>query len=237
MVLEKTLEIPLDSKEIKSVNPKINQSWIFVGKTDAEAEAPKLATWCKELTHSKRPWCWERLKAGKEGDNRGQMIGWHHWLYGPDFEQAPGVGDGQGGLTSCSPWESQRVRHDWATKLKQLKTVNFCFHGSGTLSQLSWMVLIQDWSGVQSHLEAQLYLCVCVCVCVLNIWCSVARSCPTHCNPKDCSITGSSVLHCLPVSVQYSHSVMSNSLRLHGLQHARLPCPSPTPGAYSNSCP
>ena len=79
------------------------------------------------------------------------------------------------------------------------------------------MVLIQDWSRVQSHLEAQLYLYVYVCVrvcvyvCALNICCSVARSCPTHCEPKDHSIPGSSVLHYLPVSVQYSHSVMFNS--------------------------
>ena len=58
MVLEKTLESPLDCKEIKPVNPKGNQSWIFIGRTDAEAEAPIiLATWCEELTHWKRPWC------------------------------------------------------------------------------------------------------------------------------------------------------------------------------------
>ena len=62
-----------------------------------------LATWCKEPTHVKRPWCWERLKAGGEGDDRG-WDGWHHWLDGHEFEQAPGVGDGQGGLACCSPW-------------------------------------------------------------------------------------------------------------------------------------
>ena len=67
----RTLENPLDSKEIKPVNPKRNQSWIFIGRTDAEAEAPiLLATWCEELTHWKRPWCWERLKAGGEGLQR-----------------------------------------------------------------------------------------------------------------------------------------------------------------------
>ena len=148
----------------------------------------------------------------EKGATEDEMIGWHHWLYGLEFEQPPGVGDGQGGLACCSPWGSQRVRYEWATELKQLKTVNFCVHGSGSLSQLSWMVLIQDWSGVQSHLQAQLYLYVYVCVRVLNICCSVVRSCPTHCKPKDCSIPGFSVLHYLPVSVQYSHSVMSNSL-------------------------
>ena len=61
VVLEKTLESPLDCKEIQLVHPKGNQSWIFIGRTDGEAETPKtLATWCKELTHLKRPWCWER---------------------------------------------------------------------------------------------------------------------------------------------------------------------------------
>ena len=72
VVFEKTLESPLECKEMKQVNPKGNQLWIFTGRTDADAEAPiLLATWCEELTHWKRPWCWERLKARGEGDNRG----------------------------------------------------------------------------------------------------------------------------------------------------------------------
>ena len=69
MVLEKTLESLLDFKEIKPVNPKGKQPWIHIGNTDAEAEAP--ATWCEELTHQKRPWCWERLKAKGEVGGRG----------------------------------------------------------------------------------------------------------------------------------------------------------------------
>ena len=74
VVLEKTLESPLDFK-IKPVNPKGNQSWLFTGRTDAEAEAPILwPTWCEEPTHWKGPWCWERLKAG-ERDERG-FYGW-----------------------------------------------------------------------------------------------------------------------------------------------------------------
>ena len=71
VVLEKTLESPLDSKEIKPVNSKGNQSWIFIGRTGYwNWTSNTLATWCEELTHWKRPWCWERLKAG-EGDNWG----------------------------------------------------------------------------------------------------------------------------------------------------------------------
>ena len=77
VVLEKTLESPLDCKEIQPVHPKGNQSWIFFGRTDVEAETPVLwATWCEEPTHLKRLWCWERLKAGGEGSNRG----WDGWM-------------------------------------------------------------------------------------------------------------------------------------------------------------
>ena len=77
VVLEKTLESPLDSKEIQPFHPKGNQSWIFIGRTDDEAETPNtLATWCKELTHLQRSWWWGRLKVGREEDNRG----WDDWM-------------------------------------------------------------------------------------------------------------------------------------------------------------
>ena len=70
VVLEKSLKSLLDCKEIKPVNPKRNQLWIFIGRTDAEA-SNTLVTWCEELTHWKRPWYWERLRAGGEGGDRG----------------------------------------------------------------------------------------------------------------------------------------------------------------------
>ena len=80
VVLEKTLESPLDCKEIQPVHPKGNQSWIFIGRTEAEAESNTLATWCEEPTYWKRPWCWERLKAkGEEGGK-----GWDGWLASPN---------------------------------------------------------------------------------------------------------------------------------------------------------
>ena len=70
VVLEKILESLLDCKEFKPVNPKGNQSWIFIGRTDTETSSSTLATWLEEPTHWKRPWCWERLKEG-EGGGRG----------------------------------------------------------------------------------------------------------------------------------------------------------------------
>ena len=69
VVLEKTPKRPLDIKEIKPVNLKQDQPWIFTGRSDAEAEAPVF--WCEQRTHYKSPWCWERLRAGGEGSNRG----------------------------------------------------------------------------------------------------------------------------------------------------------------------
>ena len=83
---------------LKEISPEYSlEGWCFCWNFNT------LATWCKEVTHLKRPSCWERLKAGGEGDND-EMIGWHHWLNGHEFEQALGVGDGQGSLVCCSPW-------------------------------------------------------------------------------------------------------------------------------------
>ena len=80
VVLEKTLESPLDRKEIQPVNPKGNQSWVFIGRDWSWSwNSSTLATWCEELTHLKRPYCWERLKAGGEGKERG----WDDWMASP----------------------------------------------------------------------------------------------------------------------------------------------------------
>ena len=108
----------MDWKKIQPVYPKGNQSWIFIGRTDAEAgNSNTLATWCEELTHQKRPWCWERLKVGGEGDD----TGWDGWM--ASLTQWTWVW-----VSSRSWWwtgkpgmlqsmGSQRVRHDWVTEL------------------------------------------------------------------------------------------------------------------------
>ena len=98
-----SLRVP--SKAIQPVHPKGNQSWIFIGRTDAEAETPNtLATWCEELTYMKRSWCWEWLKAVGGVDIRGwdgRMASLTQWTWG---WVTLGVGDGQGCLACCSPW-------------------------------------------------------------------------------------------------------------------------------------
>ena len=132
VVLEKILESPLDCKEIKPINPKGDQSWIFIGRTDAEAETPStLPTWCEELTHLKRPWWWERLKAGGEGDDRG----WDGWLASPTQCTWVWLGSGSWWCTGrpgvLQSMGSQRVRHDWATELK-LTNQNLWGWGPGT---------------------------------------------------------------------------------------------------------
>ena len=123
VVLEKTLESPLDCNEIQPVHPKGDQSWVFIGRTDAEAETPNtLATWCEELTHWKRPWFWEGLGAGGEGDCRG-WDGWmHHQLNGHEFEWTPRVGDEQGGLACCNSWG-----HKQSDTTERLNWTEVCF--------------------------------------------------------------------------------------------------------------
>jgi len=123
-VLEKTLESPLDCKEIQPVHPKGNQSWMFIGRTDVEDET--LATWWEELTHWKRPWCWEKLRAGGERDDRrwdGWMASLTQWTWVWINSESWWLTGRPGVLQSM---ESQRVRHDWATELTDWLSIFSC---------------------------------------------------------------------------------------------------------------
>ena len=101
-MLEKTLESPLDCKEIQPVHPKGDQSWVFIGSTDVEAKTPIF--WPPD---AKRWLIWKYPDAGKDwgqeekGTTEDEMAGWHHWLDGRESGWTPGVGDGQGGLACC----------------------------------------------------------------------------------------------------------------------------------------
>ena len=104
VVLEKTLESPLDSKEIKPVNTKGNQSWIFIGRTDTKAEIPIL--WSPDVKNwliGKDPDPGKDWRQEERGTTEDEMVGCHHQLHRNEFEQAPWVSDGQGSLACCSP--------------------------------------------------------------------------------------------------------------------------------------
>ena len=128
VVLEKTLESPLDCKEIQPVHPKGNQSWIFIWRTDAVAETPIL--W---LPDAKSWLIWKDPEAEKDwgqeekGTTEDEMVGWHHQLNERKFEQALGFGDGQGSLAWCCPWDHKELdkteRLNW-TELKSVTGVD-----------------------------------------------------------------------------------------------------------------
>ena len=121
VVLQKTLESPLGCKEIQPVHPRGNQSWIFIGRTDVEAETPVL--WALDA----KSWLiWKDPDAGKDrweekGMTEDEMVGWHHRLNGHGLGWTPGVGDGQGGLLCCGSWgckESDMTeRVNWSERL------------------------------------------------------------------------------------------------------------------------
>ena len=117
VVLEKTLESPVDCKEIQPVHSKGDQPWVFFGRNDAKAETPVLWPPHAELTHWKRLWCWEGLGAGGEGDDRG----WDGWMASQTRRTWVWVNSrswwwtGRPGVLRFMG--SQRVRHDWATEL------------------------------------------------------------------------------------------------------------------------
>ena len=128
MVSEKTLEGPLDCKETKPVNSKGNHSVIFIGRTDAEAEAPILwppdgKNWLTGKDHDAGK-DWRREEKGTTED---EMVGWHHWLNGHELEQALGVGDREGSLVCCSLWGCKELdRTEWM--------------------QLNWEIIKRFWS-------------------------------------------------------------------------------------------
>jgi len=123
VVLEKTLESPLDCKDIKPVHPKGNQSWLFIGRTDAEAEAPIF--WppaAKNWLTGKDPDAGKDWRQEEKGMAEDEMVGWHHQLNGHEFEQALGVGAGQGGLACCSPWGCKE-----SDMTEQLNWTDLCY--------------------------------------------------------------------------------------------------------------
>ena len=124
VVSEKTLLSPLDCKEIQPVHPKGDQSWVFTGRTDAQAETPIL--WpphVKSWVTGKDPDAGRDWGQEEKRTTEDEMAGWHHWLNAHEFGWTPGVGDGQGGLACCSPGGHKE---------------------SDTTEQLNWIELKED---------------------------------------------------------------------------------------------
>ena len=136
VVLEKTLESPLDCKEIQPVHPKTDQSWVFIGRTDAEAETPIL--WPPDANSwliGKAPdagedWGWE-----EKGTTEDEMVGWHHQHSGHGFGWPPGVVDGQGGLVCCGSWSHKESdTTEWLNWIKSKLLTNF-------ITLTSWVIM------------------------------------------------------------------------------------------------
>jgi len=129
VVLEKTLESPLDCKQIKPVHPKGNQFWMFIGRTDAEAEV--LILWppdVKSQLTGKDPDAGKDWRQEEKGMTEHEMVGWYHWLNGHEFGQALGDGKEQGSLVCCSSWcckESDTA--EWLNGNKIHNKLNFLF--------------------------------------------------------------------------------------------------------------
>ena len=132
------LKSPLDSKEIKPVSPKGNQSWIFIGRTDSEAEAPIL--WPPDVKNrllGEDPDAGQDWRQEEKGMTEDEMVGWHHWFDGHGFEQSPGVGDGQGSLAFCGPWGCKELG-----TTKQLNTTDALCSEMPLLHHLLFYVLL-----------------------------------------------------------------------------------------------
>ena len=138
VALEKTLESSLDCKEIQPVHPKGNKSWVFIGRTDVEAETPILwppdgKSWLiGKDPNAGKDWRWE-----KKGMTEDEMVGWHQ-VNEYEFEQAPGVGDGQGSLVCCSPWgHKESDTTEWLNWTEQKRNSVECVIGLLTMELYS----------------------------------------------------------------------------------------------------
>ena len=214
VLLEKTLESPLDCKEIQPVNPKENQSWIFIGRTDAEAGTPIL--WSPDMKN----WLiwkdpdvgkdWRQKEKGTTGD---EIVGWHHQLNGHEFEQAPGVDDGQGSLVCFSPWSSKQLN---TTERLNWTDISINLNLLVALLKLSNIGLPDWW-----HVKLSGYFLSSYVYLTNNV----------HYLHRMIFITSCDLL------LLFSHWIVSESSRPHRLQYSWPLCPSPSPEVCPSSCP
>ena len=166
-MLEKTFQSSLNCKEIKSVNPKGNRTWISIGRTDAEAEAPIL--WPpdgKSQLIGKDPDVGKDWGQEEKGVTEDEMAGWHHWLSGRECEWTPGVGDGQGSLVCCDSWGRKEL-----DMIEQLIWSDLIWYLNGLVVFPTFFNLSEFynkefmiWATVSSQ------FCFCDCVELLHLW-------------------------------------------------------------------
>ena len=201
-MLEKTLESPLDCK-IKPVNPKGKQPWIFIGQNYTKAEAPIL--WPHDAKSrltgkdhaSGKVWRQKKKKAAED-----EMVGWHHWLNGQEFEQTLGDSKGQESLVCCNLYGHKDSDMTEQLNNNNVITVTSWFKDF-CLQNLLYYILIQmKWAGgkgcnrflinqVTGRLHTSFWCCFCCC--------SVTKPSPTLCNPIACSTLGLPAPHHLLV--------------------------------------
>ena len=149
VVLEKTLKSPLDSKDIQSVHCKGNQCWIFIGRTEAEAETPIL--WppeAKSWLIRKDPNDGKDWRQKEKGTTKDEMIGWPYFLNGHEFEKAPGDGEGQRRLACCSPWGHKELEMtEWLNNNKPLHL----------MSKITLPSAIQAPTNTPTHTHTQIF--------------------------------------------------------------------------------
>ena len=119
---KKIQPVPWTARSLKEISPEYSLEGLVL-----KLSSSTLATWCEELTHWKRPWCWERLREGEEGATEDEMVGRNHWLNRHEFEQALEDDEGQGSLACCSPWGSKNWTQlsNWTTTASQYKVKGF----------------------------------------------------------------------------------------------------------------
>ena len=159
VVLEKTLESPLDCKEIQPVHPKGDQSWVFIGRLMLKRNSSTLATSCKELTDWKSPWCWEGLGAGGEGDDRG----WDGWMASPTQGTWVWVNSG-------SSWRTGRPGILWFMGLQSV--------GHDWVTELNWTT--KEFTNYVWWYNDFLYVCICKAWRLLSSWILYGQSCLTQ---------------------------------------------------------
>ena len=129
VVLEKTLESPLDWKKIQPVHPKGDQSWVFIGRTDVETETPIL--WpphAKSWLIGKDPNARKHWRQKEKRVTEGEMVGWYHWFIGPELEQTPGDDEVQRSLVCCSPWGCEELdMTEWLSNNKCVYLLIYIF--------------------------------------------------------------------------------------------------------------